>query len=138
MFRNLQAQIAFLFVIIILLVAYIGWREFDDDEAISVRRAAVLNDPGSLSSPPLAAREDIAPVATGADPTVVVPAYKAFIIPTPAEVTFAGETVPLNEPDLQERLDRELHVNANWHSNTILLIKRAHRWLPIISEILAK
>lgn len=128
MFKNLQVQIAFLFVIIFLLVAYIGWQELDGDEALAVRQAA------------LATGSDITPLpsAVASDEALAAPSYQAFIIPTPAEVTFAGEVVPLDEPDLRERLDRELHVNANWHSNTILLIKRAHRWLPTISKILAE
>ena len=133
---KLQAQIAFLFVVIILLVAYIGWREFDETEAIVVRQATMLADPDDVSMLPVSA-----PEVTSTKPTssaVAVPTYRAFIIPTPAEVSFAGEVVPIGEPDLRERLDRELHVNANWHSNTILLIKRAHRWLPTISKILAK
>ncbi|MCK5704964.1 MAG: lytic transglycosylase domain-containing protein, partial [Cyclobacteriaceae bacterium] len=45
---------------------------------------------------------------------------------------FAGERVPLEIPDVHERLDRELHVNTFWHSNTIFLLKRGHRWLPDI------
>lgn len=49
---------------------------------------------------------------------------------------FAGEPVPINIPDVRERLDKELQINTYYHSNTIFLIKRAHRWLPQIQEIL--
>lgn len=56
----------------------------------------------------------------------------------PESLTFAGERVPLEDPDVRERLDRELHVNTFFHSNTIFLIKRANRWLPEIEEILAE
>jgi hypothetical protein len=56
----------------------------------------------------------------------------------PAEMTFAGETVPLTIPDVHERLDKELQINCYLHSNTIFLIKRANRWLPQMQEILEK
>lgn len=59
-------------------------------------------------------------------------------IPLPEHIEFAGEEVPLNDQDVRERLDRELHINTYWHTNTILMIKRANRWLPMISEELAK
>ena len=54
----------------------------------------------------------------------------------PAKASFAGEKVPLDVPDVRERLDKELQINIYWHSNTIFLIKRAKRWLPQIEEIL--
>jgi len=54
----------------------------------------------------------------------------------PHSMTFAGEEVPLYMPDVSERLDREIHINIYWHTNTIFLIKRANRWLPVIEKIL--
>lgn len=54
----------------------------------------------------------------------------------PDSLFFAGEPVPLNDPDVVERLDREMHVNTFFHSNTIFLIKRARRWFPQIEPIL--
>lgn len=56
--------------------------------------------------------------------------------PVPAQMDFAGEEVPLNRPDIYERMDRELLVNSFWHSNSILLIKRSGKWLPTIDSIL--
>lgn len=56
----------------------------------------------------------------------------------PEKMEFAGERVPLEIPDVRERLDREIHINVYWHNNTIFLIKRAYRWLPQIEEILKK
>lgn len=56
----------------------------------------------------------------------------------PAEVYFAGERIPLESQDVFERLDRELIVNNYWHSSTMLFIKRANRWFPLIEEILKK
>lgn len=57
--------------------------------------------------------------------------------PVPTTMTFAGEAVPLDRMDVRERLDREIQVNAFWHSNSIILIKRAQRWLPLLDSILA-
>ncbi len=54
----------------------------------------------------------------------------------PATVDFAGEQTPLQIADVKERMDRELLVNANLHSSTILIMKRANRVFPIIEPIL--
>ncbi|WP_339875108.1 lytic transglycosylase domain-containing protein [uncultured Algoriphagus sp.] len=54
----------------------------------------------------------------------------------PSELTFAGEKVPLEIPDVKERLEREIYVNAYWQSNMILLMKRSTKFLPEIEEIL--
>jgi membrane-bound lytic murein transglycosylase D len=54
----------------------------------------------------------------------------------PEDVKFAGESVPLNLPDVKERLDKEIQINTYLHSNTIFLIKRAARWLPQMKKIL--
>lgn len=54
----------------------------------------------------------------------------------PDTLSFAGEKVPLERPQVQERLYRELLVNTYWHSNTLLMIVQANRWLPEIERIL--
>lgn len=54
----------------------------------------------------------------------------------PAEVDFAGEKAPLQIADVKERFDRELLINANLHSSTILILKRANRAFPVIEPIL--
>ncbi len=48
---------------------------------------------------------------------------------------WAGEVVPDN-PDVMERLDRELLVNSYWHSTTLLHIKMANKFFPIMERIL--
>lgn len=62
--------------------------------------------------------------------------YNVFALEVPKEISFAGEEVPLNDPDIYERLDRELLVNTYWQSNALLLIKRAHKYFPLIEPIL--
>ncbi len=57
-------------------------------------------------------------------------------IPLPYKIDFAGEPIPLDIPDVKERLDKELHINSYWHNNTIFLLKRANRWFPVIEPIL--
>ncbi|MDO6738568.1 lytic transglycosylase domain-containing protein [Wenyingzhuangia sp. 2_MG-2023] len=64
--------------------------------------------------------------------------YIIKAIKTPENLTFAQEVVPLHKQDIVERLDRELLVNTYWQSNGLLLIKRAHKYFPIIEPILAK
>ena len=54
----------------------------------------------------------------------------------PSTIDFAGENVPLSISDVKERLDRELLVNANLHSSTLLILKRANRVFPILEPIL--
>lgn len=64
--------------------------------------------------------------------------YNVYALPMPENLDFAGEAVPLADPDVRERMDRELLVNTYWQSNGLLLIKRAHKYFPVIEPILAK
>ncbi|MEZ5009260.1 MAG: lytic transglycosylase domain-containing protein [Chitinophagales bacterium] len=61
---------------------------------------------------------------------------ETFGVKLPQNISFAGEAVPMHDMDVRESLDRELIVNSYWHSSTILMLKRAYRWLPIIEPIL--
>lgn len=56
----------------------------------------------------------------------------------PYNLTFAGEKVPLENFDVYESLDRELLVNTYFHSQTILSLKRAYRFFPVVEPILKK
>jgi membrane-bound lytic murein transglycosylase D len=56
----------------------------------------------------------------------------------PNVMTFAGEHVPLQDTDVRERLDREIHVNTYWHSNMLLMIKKANRFFSEIEPLLEK
>jgi len=64
--------------------------------------------------------------------------YKVYAISIPENLNFANETVPLEDPDIYERMDRELLVNTYWQSNGLLLFKRASKYFPIIEPILEK
>lgn len=54
----------------------------------------------------------------------------------PAQLDFAGEKVPLSDREVRERLDRELIVNTYRHGSTVLLLKKAAQWLPVMEPIL--
>lgn len=56
----------------------------------------------------------------------------------PAHITFANQKIDLTDADLRERMDRELTAMAYTHGNTLLQIKRANRYFPIIEPILKK
>lgn len=62
--------------------------------------------------------------------------YNIFALNLPTKMDFAGEEVPLNLIDVREKMDRELLVNTYWQSQTLLLLKRSHRWFPVIEQIL--
>ncbi|MGM9805837.1 MAG: lytic transglycosylase domain-containing protein [Candidatus Aphodosoma sp.] len=54
----------------------------------------------------------------------------------PHSVEFAGETVVFDRYDLRERIDRELISFCYMHSTTLLVMKRANRYLPEVEKIL--
>lgn len=54
----------------------------------------------------------------------------------PAKTTFAGQEIDLTRYDMYERYERELTTACYMHSTTMLTIKRANRYLPIIVPIL--
>lgn len=64
--------------------------------------------------------------------------YKIKALKLPPNLNLAGERVPLELPDIKERMDRELLVNTYWQSNGLLLIKRANKYFPILEPLLKK
>lgn len=64
--------------------------------------------------------------------------YNVYALSVPESLDFAGEPLPLNNPDILERMDRELLVNTYWQSNGLLMFKRAAKYFPIIEPILEK
>ncbi len=56
----------------------------------------------------------------------------------PKQVSFAGQVVNLDRADMYERYDRELTSMAYTHGNTLLTLKRANRYFPIMSPILKR
>lgn len=79
---------------------------------------------------------DAGPAAN--DDKLVSPTYRISAIDIPEDLVFAGEEVPQEDPEILERIDREFLVNTYWQSNALLLMKRAHKYFPVIEPILAK
>ena len=62
--------------------------------------------------------------------------YSIHALPIPDSLEFAGEEVPMNKTYIRESYDREILINTYWQSQTLLLIKRASRYFPVIEPIL--
>ncbi len=70
--------------------------------------------------------------------TKLINDYNVYALQVPNDLNFAGELMPLKNPDILERMDRELLVNTYWQSNGLLMFKRAKKYFPVIEPILAK
>ncbi|GGI57924.1 lytic transglycosylase domain-containing protein [Winogradskyella haliclonae] len=64
--------------------------------------------------------------------------YNVYALEMPEDLNFAGESVPIENPDIYERMDRELLVNTYWQSNGLLLLKRAQKYFPVLEPLLEK
>ena len=64
--------------------------------------------------------------------------HKTTAIQLPDSLSFAGESVPMGDFEVRQRLDRELLVNTYWQSKTLLIIKEYNQVVPIITPILKK
>lgn len=62
--------------------------------------------------------------------------YVIRALEVPEKLEFAGEAVPVENFDIWESYDREILVNTYWQSQTLLFIKRANRYFPVIEPIL--
>ena len=51
-------------------------------------------------------------------------------------LTFCNEPVPLSDPDVKERLERELLLSLHNSDDVILWLKRANRYFPHIEKVL--
>ena len=54
----------------------------------------------------------------------------------PASVIFCGKPIDLTRYNMREGFDREMSSFTYFHSTTMLLIKRANRYFPVIEPIL--
>ncbi len=74
--------------------------------------------------------------ASDAIPVRMPSLNKSFSLPEKLE--FAGETVPLDNFDTRESLDRELLVNGYWQSRTLMILKKSKRYFRVIEPVLKK
>ncbi|MGM0588855.1 MAG: lytic transglycosylase domain-containing protein [Bacteroidota bacterium] len=58
------------------------------------------------------------------------------ILPVPDQLDFAGEPVPLENPDIRERFEKELYITAHRYYQVIFYLKRAPRIFPQLKEAL--
>ncbi len=56
----------------------------------------------------------------------------------PSEFTFAGDRFTFDRADMFERFDRELTSLAYTHGTTLLMMKRANKYFPVMAPILKK
>jgi hypothetical protein len=70
--------------------------------------------------------------------TSYVKSYKVYSVTLPHKLSFANEIIPIQDPDVLERIDREFLVNTYWQSNGFLMFKRANKYFPFIEKILAE
>lgn len=62
---------------------------------------------------------------------------QGFMPPSaPTSATYANEKIDLRRTDRRERMDRELMAFSYMHSSSMLMVKRANRYFPIIEPIL--
>jgi hypothetical protein len=59
-------------------------------------------------------------------------------VPIPQEIKFCNKEISFERLDMRERFDREINSLIYFHSSTLLLIKKANRFFPIIEPILKK
>lgn len=62
--------------------------------------------------------------------------FKSPILPD--SLHFCETVFPMKRQDIREQFDLEFIKNTYWHSNMILMLKRANRYFPIIEPILKK
>jgi hypothetical protein len=99
---------------ILLFATFHGNGSTEEPQAVEpIETAAVMN-----------------PGMTGALPQVITS------INLSKDYDFAGEVLPKDNFDALERLDRELSVNSYFHSSTLLNLKAARRYFPVIEPIL--
>ncbi len=82
------------------------------------------------------------PILTGSSVSDQQPTIKSEVPycvtpPTvPTQATFAGSTIDLRQYDRHERMDREMMAFTYMHSTTMLLVKRANRYFPVVEPLL--
>ncbi|HDR14090.1 MAG TPA: LysM peptidoglycan-binding domain-containing protein [Desulfobacteraceae bacterium] len=72
---------------------------------------------------------------TGASETASFPSL-ASAVRIMEELFFCGERVPLENPEIRERLERELLISLWQRHQALLWIKRSSRYFPVIERIL--
>lgn len=117
------------------LVAGIGIIVFITSASVLIPKVSALAQPKFTGVNIFDKTKNECPGIRWVDP--IDSAQMVFPITVEGELFFAGERVPLEDPDVRERLEREIQVNAYWHSNTLMSMKLANRYFGDIEKILA-
>jgi membrane-bound lytic murein transglycosylase D len=124
-FSNMSVSTFLSIASLVILFGYISFKE-------GVQHSPEMADANAISD------DGVMPVVFSSEAEGTLSPLPAISFDVPENASFAGSPLPLTIPDVRERLDKELQINCYLHSNTIFLIKRAHRWLPQMQEILRK
>lgn len=60
--------------------------------------------------------------------------FRMISLKIPKNLNFAGEEVPLHNPEVQKILHREFVVSNYWHKQIRLFIQRSSFWFPLIEK----
>lgn len=103
---------------------------------ISAATLVALASANIISSSQASATENM---TEASEDTTYVPAggmTQVINPPVPRKIEFAGNTIDFDRMDMYERLDREISQMCYMHSSTMLMLKRANRFFPVIAPIL--
>lgn len=78
------------------------------------------------------------PACAGDHPEQVIMEVRYETPQIPHKTMFAGQDIDLTRYDMYERYERELTTACYMHSSTMLTIKRANRYMPVIAPILER
>lgn len=77
-----------------------------------------------------------APMPPAPDSRTAIAVTQSPVVPE--SITLWGKPIELDRIDMWERLDRELSAMTYTHGTTMLMLKRANRYFPVIAPILEK
>lgn len=95
-----------------------------------------------IAAPPILAGSSCAAIENGDENTIITQAYLdetelPYCSPEVADsIEFCGKMIDLTRYDRRERMDRELLAFTYMHSTSILMLKRANRYFPVVEPIL--
>ena len=75
-------------------------------------------------------------ICSGAQTVFEEPQYHPQAPAVPTKVIFAGQKIDLSDPDRYEHMDRELMTFTYMHTTSMLMLKRAPKYFPIVERIL--
>ncbi|MCE7933192.1 MAG: lytic transglycosylase domain-containing protein [Chlorobi bacterium CHB2] len=64
------------------------------------------------------------------------PNITSYDIPT--TLSFCGEPVPMDNPEVRKRFEREFYLNLQWDGQVMLYLKRSGEYFPMFEKMLAE